>query len=97
MSNYIPNKQKKNKIFHKREVELRHAIKHGFSSEKIDSAAERLRTAKFAAFKARFDEKSLNPPFKFNLEDGAKLDKGVAKWVSMTTAEIVDEYSKGDK
>ena len=94
MSPFNANIQKKGFAFHKRETELRHAIQHEFSSEKIAEAAERLREAKFSLFKARFHNNSLNPPYAFTLADGAKKDKGIAKWVNMTTQEIIAEYSK---
>ena len=84
MSNYIPNKQKKNKIFHKREAELRHAIKHQFDLPKIEKAATAVREAKLAAVKAHFVE-TRSP------------DKGrlLKKWSEMTVDEIVEKYSKG--
>ena len=84
MSNYIPNKQKKNKIFHKREAELRHAIKNQAGTDRIEKAAITLRDAKLAAIKAQFAE-TRNP------------DKGrlIRKWDSMTVDEIIATYSKG--
>ena len=83
MSNYIPNKQKKNKIFHKREVELRHAINHQYGADKIERAANSLRKAKLAAIEAQFAE-TRNP------EKGRLLKK----WRDMTVGEIVLSYSK---
>jgi hypothetical protein len=84
MSNYIPNKQKKNKIFHKREVELRHAIKHQTEADAVEKAAIVLRDAKLAAIKAQFAE--TRDPDKNRL---------LSKWESMTVDEIVTLYSKG--
>ncbi len=78
MSNYIPNKQKKNKIFHKREVELRHAIKHDAGADKIEKAATQSREAKLAAIKAQYAETR-------STEKG-RLSR---KWESMTNDEIV--------
>ena len=84
MSNYIPNKQKKNKIFHKREVELRHAIKNQFDAARIEKAAVAVRDAKLAAIKAQFAE-TRNP------------DKGrlLRKWKEMSVRQIIEDYSKG--
>lgn len=84
MSNYVPNKQKKNKIFRKRELELRHAIKHQYDSAKIEKAALAVRESKLAAIKAQFAE-TRNP------------DKGrlLEKWNEMTVGQIIEEYSKG--
>jgi len=84
MSNYIPNKQKKNKIFHKREVELRHAITHQFDSAKIEKAAIVVQKAKLAAINAQFEE-TRSP------------DKGrlLRKWREMTVGQIIEKYSKG--
>ena len=38
MAGYVPNHQKKKRIFEKREQELEHAIKHGFSRKRITKA-----------------------------------------------------------
>lgn len=84
MSNYIPNKQKKNKIFHKREVELRHAIKNQFDSAKIEKAALAVRESKLAAITAQFAE-TRDP-------DRGRL---LRKWKDMSVGQIVEKYSKG--
>ena len=84
MSNYIPNKQKKNKIFHKREVEMRHAIKYQVGVDAVNKAATVLRDAKLAAIKAQFAE--TRDPDKNRL---------LNKWEEMTVEEIVALYSRG--
>lgn len=84
MSNYIPNKQKKNKIFHKRETVLKHAIKHKLESEKIEAAVARLRESKLAAIQAQYAE-TRSP-------ERGRLRK---KWETMTSDEIIAKYSKG--
>ena len=84
MSNYIPNKQKKHKIFHKREVELRHAISHQFDLTKIEQAALSVQEAKLAAIKAQFTE-TRSP-------DEGRLLK---KWREKTVEQIIAQYSKG--
>ena len=84
MSNYIPNKQKKTKAFHKREMELRHAIKHQFDPIRIEQAALAVQEAKLAAIKAQFAE-TQNP-------EKRRLSK---KWAEMTPEDIIAEYSKG--
>ena len=96
MTAYIANHQKKNRIFRKREEELRHAIRHGFSVEKTHKAAERLRDAKYAVFKARFSQNSVLPAHLFSIDSVAGREPLVKKWISMTTEEIVVEYSKGE-
>jgi len=61
MTAYIANHQKKKAIFQKREVELRHAIKHDFSREKTIKSAEKLREAKLHVFKSEFSKNSVLP------------------------------------
>jgi hypothetical protein len=74
MTAYIANHRKKIKIFHKREEELRHAIRHGLGDERIRRAAERLREAKFAVFKANFSQRSVLPAHDFSVEKAAEVD-----------------------
>lgn len=95
MTAYIPNHRKKARIFRKREEELRHAIRHDFGREKIQRAAERLRDAKFAVFKSKFSQRSVLPAREFSLENAARDDPQVQKWLNLSTEEIVNEYSRG--
>ena len=76
MTAYLVNHTKKHKIFRQREEELRHTIRHEFSVEKIEKAAERLRQAS-----------------QFSLEELATETPMVQPCVTMTTDEIVQEYS----
>ena len=94
MTNYVPNHRKKVRIFEQREDELRHAIRHGFSAEKVERAAERLRQAKFAVFKSKFARSTVVPSSHFSLEKAAAQNPVVKKWAEMTTNDIVAEYSK---
>ena len=95
MTGYWANYQKKNRLFRLRERALRDAIRNDYGLEKVLKAAERLREAKIAVFKSRLSEKLVLPAQLFSLEDIAKKDKAVSKWISMTTEEIVAEHSKG--
>lgn len=85
MSNYIPQNQKKNRLFSKRERELAHAIRHTQPLEKLEALAEKLRAAKMGVFKDRFDQ------FEGRImkEEDKKL---VQKWMTMTNQEILAEY-----
>ena len=94
MTAYIATHRKKGRIFRKREEELRHAIKHGSSVDKLHRAAERLREAKFAVFKSKFSERSVLPASQFSLEDVAEQDPSVARWVAMSLEEIIAQYSQ---
>jgi hypothetical protein len=92
MAGYLPNYQKKNRIFAKREQELLHAIKHGCPPEKLLKLVEKLRAAKIAVFKSRFAEATLMEPHKFDPHDIASHNRQVQRWISMTADEIVDLY-----
>lgn len=97
MAGYVPNYQKKNRIFAKREQELLHAIKHGGSRQTLLKLAEKLRTAKIAVFKSRFAETTLMEPHKFDPHDIALHNGQVQRWISMAADEIVDLYCSGSK
>jgi hypothetical protein len=62
MTAYIATHQKKLNILHKRERELIHALKHGYTQERLEKAAEKLRIAQLAMFKAKFTQNSALPP-----------------------------------
>ncbi len=90
MSNYIPNGQKKNKIFKKREIELTHAIKHEYSRERIVKAAEILREAKLQVINVQ-SFKSKNVSFE---ESQARKEINLEKWESLSVDEIIRMYEK---
>jgi len=92
MTAYIASHEKKNRIFAKREREMLHAIKHGFPAEKLALAAEKLRVAKINVFKCRFSQDSAKQPHNFSAAEIAEHDKGLQRWLSMTSDEIVDLY-----
>jgi hypothetical protein len=92
VTGYLVNHQKKNKTFTRRERELMHAIRNDLGDEKIRKAAERLREAKFAVFKAKFSERSVLPAQYFSLDDVAKRDKTVARWLSMPLDDLIEQY-----
>ena len=92
MAGYVPNYQKKNRLFAKRERELVHALRNRFSIRKIDLAAEKLRMAKIAVFKSRFARGTALQPHTFSPEEMAARDEQVRKWLSMSTADIIDRY-----
>jgi hypothetical protein len=92
MTAYIANHEKKNRIFAKRERVLVHAIKNGYSTEKIAIAAEKLRGAKMAVFKCRFARSTVRQPHTFAPEELAFHDGQVQQWLSISTAEIIERY-----
>jgi hypothetical protein len=94
MTAYIANHEKKNRIFAKRERELRHAIKHGFPPEKLMVAAERVRAAKIAVFKCRFSKDSENQPHNFSPEEIAVHDRQVQLWLARSADEIIEVYRR---
>lgn len=92
MTAYIAHHEKKNRIFAKREREMLHAIKHSFSDDKLALAAEKLRVAKINVFKCRFSKDSAKQPHSFSAAEFAEHDKGLERWLAMTSEEIVDMY-----
>jgi hypothetical protein len=92
MTAYVANHEKKNRQFAKRERELIHAIRNGFSCTKIGVAAENVRKAKFAVFKCRFAKSTVRQPHTFSPEEMAANDEQIRKWLSMSTADIVEMY-----
>ena len=95
MTCYVANHEKKNRIFAKREQELRHAIKHNLPADKILLAAEKVRAAKIAVFKCRFTKHSTNQPQSFRPEEIAAHDEELRRWLSMSGDEIVSTYLPG--
>ena len=94
MTAYIANHRKKTRIFRKREEELRHAIRHGLSVDKLHRAAERLKEAKFAVFKSKFSQGSVLPASQFSPEEMAVGDPSVARWLNISPEEIIAKYSE---
>ena len=87
MTAYIPNYQKKIRIFEKRETELKHAIKNSYSEEKVAKAAGKLREAKLQIFKAKFSQHTVLPASKWEPTGEALI------WKEMTIQEITLKYS----
>lgn len=92
MTAYIANHEKKRRIFAKREREILHAIKHGFTEEKLLLTAEKLRAAKVSVFKRAFSKDSVNQPHNFSPEEIAVDNKELQMWLSMSSEEIVIMY-----
>ncbi len=88
MSNYIPNGEKKNRMFTKRVRNLVHALQNDFSGEKIAALAEKVREAKMGVFKCRYAE--FAEPHTFSPEDMAANNEQVHLWISMSTADIIE-------
>jgi hypothetical protein len=94
MTAYIVNHQKKNRIFAERERELRHAIKHEAPQRKLIAAAEKLRTAKVAVFKCRFNRNGSRPPHAISLEEMAATNSTLRSWLTRSADEIVAIYRR---
>lgn len=92
MTAYIANHQKKNRIFAKRVRELVHAIKNGYSSEKLAVAAERVREAKMNVFKCRFAKSTVSQAHNFSPAELAAGDAKIREWLTMSTAEIIEKH-----
>ena len=87
MAGYVPNHQKKKRLFEKREKELIHAINNEFSTEKVIKAAEHLREAKLQIFKSQFAEKTSLPLNIYEPNDKAK------EWQEMAVESIIEQYT----
>ncbi len=92
MTAYVANHEKKNRIFAKRERGLTHAIKNGFPEEKLIIAAEKVRAAKMSVFKCQFAKSTVLQAHKFSPEKMAANNKSIQRWLSMSTADIINEY-----
>lgn len=89
MSNYILGTQKKNKIFHKRERELIHAIRNDNWEVKITKSITRLREAKIQAIWAQDALNNLCAEEKSEFKDDL-----INKWNAMSDDEILAKYRK---
>lgn len=86
MTAYVANHQKKKNLLHKREQELKHALSHAIDDSKLERAAEKVREAKLAVFKALFSQSSVLPPHSYEESDEA------IKWLNMPVSEIIRLY-----
>ncbi len=84
----IPDHKKVFRVFHKRKVELEHAIRHDFSRDKQVKAAERLREAKLKAFKSEFSRRSVLPASSWVPDEKAR------KWQALSIDEIISMFRK---
>jgi hypothetical protein len=85
--------EEKKLLFAKRERELNHAIKHGFSDAKLRVAAEKLRAARLGMFKCQFTLRSGDQPYTFSAEAMAQRNADIRAWLSMSAEEIVISYA----
>jgi len=92
MTAYVANHEKKNRLFAKRVRELVHSLKNNYSSEKVSIAAEKVRDAKMAAFKCVFAKSTVHHQHTFSPEIMAASDPEIQKWISLSTADIVEMY-----
>ena len=88
MTCYIANHEKVQRLFAKRERELRHAIHHTSDEAKIVRAAERLREARLKIFKSEFSRRSVLPARYWEPDEAAR------GWQDRPVEEIVEEYRK---
>lgn len=88
MTAYIANHQKKKNILLKREQELRHALKHQLSNEKLLKVVEKLREAKLNVFKSEFAKNSALPVSSYIPGEEAM------KWKSLLSEEIIELYNE---
>ena len=98
MTAYIVRKgaQKKKGILGKREAELLHHIKNGFSDEKLGQAAEKVRAAQNAIIKCMLHEtEAVKPEDEVRFaERWQHLERDREHWETISTAEIIDQYRK---
>jgi len=94
MPSYPPRDEpiRKRQILRKREKELRHALSHGSSSERLEKAAEKVRFAKLKLLKATVDEFRYKPQSEELRKQWAKAETEAALWKSMPVDEIIEKY-----
>jgi hypothetical protein len=92
MTAYVPNHEKKKRIFEKRERELLHAINHDAPIERLLSAAEKVRAAKVSVYKCQSTQNSERQPQSFAADEFAEGNKNLRLWLSMSNDEIIALY-----
>ncbi len=97
MTAYIVRKgaQKKKGILEKREAEMLHHIRINASDEKLAKAAERVRDAQNAVIKCMLHEtEAVRPEDEVRFaEQWRHLEQDREHWETITTTEIIDQYS----
>ena len=88
MTCYIADHRKTRCVFNKREVQLKHSIRHCFGRDKIIKAAEKLRDAKLKIFKSDFSRSSILPASSWC------PDLEAQNWQSMPVDEIIELYQR---
>jgi hypothetical protein len=94
MPSYPPRDEpvRKRQILKKREKELRHALSHGSSSDRLETAAEKVRFAKLKLIKAIVGELRYRPQSEELRKQWAKAETEEALWKSMPVNEIIEQY-----
>ena len=87
MTAYLVNHQKKKNILKKRVDGLKHAVKNGFSEEKIEIEAEKVRAAKLAIYKMSFSRDSALPAHDY------EPSKEALEWEKKSSSEILNEFN----
>lgn len=88
MTAYVADHRKKKAIFAKREQELIHALKNGYSKDRVEKAGEKVRSAQLAIFKMAFSRDSVLPASSY------KPGGEALRWQEMSIQEIIDMYSE---
>ncbi len=86
MTAYIANHRKKINMLLKREQEMRHAIEHDSSQDRLEKCAERVRLAQLAVLKLKFYRTTYRPVSEFLHTDEA------ISWIEMDVEKIINLY-----
>jgi hypothetical protein len=84
---------KKKEQLAQREIELQHAIRNNFETQKLIGSVERYRMAQLSILKARIheihDKEFQNKP---HTSDIGKLEKVILSWTNKTVEDIIIEF-----
>ena len=83
---------RKKEILEKREQELRHAIRHKVSEEKLIKAAEKVRTSQLKVFKGILEQFRYKDVQKNGSKPGAKAIREQERWQKLSIEEIIAMY-----
>lgn len=85
MSNYLPDGQKRNRIFRKCELEFLRTVKRETDAIKIEKALEKFLIAKIR--KNGYGNEYLH-------HDNGSLEDKIKEWFSKSSEELVEEYRR---
>ena len=95
MPTHPPRSQpfRKQEILNKRIAELRHAIRHNYSEEKINKIASKVRDANLKLYKGKVEQFRYDRTSTDTYHPGVKAQRELDRWGSMSNEDIIKLYS----